>query len=78
MKKLIMQEMERTRESLIRAMEVLGQDLVRKAKRLKENKDYCINSLGEIQGQGPMIDAYCGAFATLRNLLHDLEGLEKK
>ena len=73
---LIKRDEERAREKLVRTMMGLGEDLVNRAKRLQDNPDYTINSLGEVQGRGPMIDAHCGEFTAIRNLYKDLEGME--
>ncbi len=51
------------RESLARQLCILAERLIRISKRLESDRphsDICLNSLGEIQSEGTIIDASCG------------------
>jgi hypothetical protein len=70
-------EMNHKREVLVRAMKSLGEDLIATANRIEKNTNYTVNSLGEVQGRAAQIDAFCGAYAALKDAVETMEKMEK-
>jgi len=60
-----------TREELSKRCACLANDLQRISQKLSgdgSHSSILLNSLGEIQGQGGIIDSLCGKFCALENL----------
>ena len=65
---------EHVREELIIRAERLEGELNRLRRKLKEQNDPHINSLGECQMESVSIDRLCALYMEKRDLIHELKG----
>lgn len=78
------QQIKYARSSLAGRCSVLAESMIKLARKLNGDMPHdnlCINSLGEIQSQGTIIDAECGQLATKIDMLlllrQNVEGVTK-
>jgi hypothetical protein len=62
-------DVEHTREAIIRRARSLAERLTRLADGLEADLDYGFNTLGELQGNGVELDAWCAKLGQSRELL---------
>jgi hypothetical protein len=78
MKEYMKDELDSQRDKLIFLMRNLGERLLAKSQRLKNDPSTLINSLGEVQQDGTVIDARCGAYCALQSVIQEMERQERK
>lgn len=57
------------RSNLAVKLENLAEELTREARRIRENPNHVINSMGIVQRQGPDIDLLCARISALEETL---------
>lgn len=65
---------ERVRQELITRADRLGGEMHRLARRLREQEDPHINSLGECQLESVSIDRLCAVYMEKRDLIKEMKG----
>lgn len=65
------------RDLIVREARSIALSLTRLANALEKDPETPINSLGEIQGRGPIFDARCSEYATLCNVIEEMNKLEE-
>jgi hypothetical protein len=63
------------RGSLYRRAKGLADDLAALAEKIANDPDALVNSLGEVQAAGPMVDVHCARFCEARGHLKALQEL---
>jgi hypothetical protein len=65
----IAREVEHTREAIIKRARSLAERLTRLADGLEADADYSFNTIGELQGNGVELDAWCTKLGYARQTL---------
>jgi hypothetical protein len=70
----MLRQLAATRRTLMYQADHLGRTLMGLAEDLKHpERDWKVNILGTLQGNGPMVDALSAKFATLRDLIKEID-----